>query len=98
MFPRIVKILEDLLLALSNTMKDYALKQRQRHIEYSISLLEKAVGLVKVLGLANVPEGVKSVLDYALKRGDCAHEMIDRAQSRYTREYEKNPFEKLFLR
>lgn len=93
----------------SNTMRKYHLQQRketssqirerlrrQRTIEYSASLLEKALGFVRVLGLSNIPLGVKSVLDYALRRGDCTSETIKSAQLRYEQEYERNPFDKIF--
>jgi hypothetical protein len=79
----------------------YKSKQKEkpaspRPIDYSPSLLEKALGFVKVFGLTSVPEGVKSVLEYARKRGDITKEQIEFAQSRYERNYAKNPFEKMF--
>jgi hypothetical protein len=70
--------------------------RKPNSIEYSIGILEKAIGFVRVFGLTSIPEGVRTVLDYALKRGDCTQEQIQLAQTKYEREYEKNPLEKIF--
>lgn len=70
--------------------------RRSNSIEYSPSLLEKALGFVRVFGLTSIPQGVKIVLEYAVKVGDVTQEQINLAQLRYEREYEKNSLDKLF--
>jgi len=58
-------------------------------IEYSIGLLEKAVGFVRVFGLRNIPPGVKSVLDYAIRAGDLSQKQLELADLNYHQKYER---------
>jgi len=58
-------------------------------IEYSIGLLEKALGFVKVFGLTNIPPGVKSVLDYAIRVGDLSPKKLELADLNYHQKYER---------
>jgi len=70
--------------------------QKPNSIDYSPSILEKALGFVRVFGLTEIPEGVKNVLNYAIRIGDLTQEQINFVQSRHDQEYSKNPLEKLF--
>ncbi|MFA5258550.1 MAG: hypothetical protein WC979_03700 [Candidatus Pacearchaeota archaeon] len=83
-------------------MRNYNLPPRkepvsnQNSIQYSIGLLEKSLGIVRVFGLDSIPQGVRSILDYAIRRGDLSQEQLELADLKYHQEYAKKSLERLF--
>jgi hypothetical protein len=75
-------------------MADY--NPQQKIDDYSPSLLEKALGFVKVFGIESIPDGAREIIDYALKKGDISQKQIKSAQDRYEDQYARDALEGIF--
>jgi len=56
-------------------------------IEISEEFVNQALGFVKTMGLREIPQGTREVLELAVNSGLCSQKRIDSAQEHYLKNY-----------
>jgi len=62
-------------------------KPKYQGIEVSEEFINQALGFVKTMGLTDIPQGTKQVLEIAVNHGLCSQQKIDSAQEYYLANY-----------